>query len=55
MARFWWVNHRQTHRQEIDGNYLWSPKRRSNGALNAFSATMGRSARGDLVLSYANG
>ncbi len=36
MPRFWWVNHRQTHRQEIDGQYLWSPKRKSNGAYNEF-------------------
>ena len=55
MPRFWWVNHRQTHRQEIDGQYLWSPKRKSNGAYNQFYATMRRASPGDLVLSYANG
>jgi putative restriction endonuclease len=55
MPRFWWVNHRQTHRQEIDGNFLWSPKRKSNGAYNYFYETMRQASPGDLVLSYANG
>ena len=55
MPRYWWVNHKQTHRQEIDGRYLWSPKRRSDGARNQFYVNMRRAAPGDLVLSYANG
>ena len=25
--RYWWVNQNQTFRQEIEGGYLWSPKR----------------------------
>ena len=29
--RYWWVNQSQTFRQEIDGGYLWSPKRNENG------------------------
>jgi putative restriction endonuclease len=55
MPQYWWVNHKQTHRQEIEGNYLWSPKRRSDGARNQFYSNMRRAAPGDLVLSYANG
>lgn len=55
MPRFWWVNHKQTHRQEIDGRYLWSPKRRRDGARNQFYVNMRRAAPGDLVLSYAHG
>jgi hypothetical protein len=55
MPRFWWVNHKQTHRQEIDGNYLWSPKRKANGARNVFYENMREASPGDLVLSYANG
>ena len=27
MRRFWWVNHNKTARQEIGGEYLWSPKK----------------------------
>jgi hypothetical protein len=54
MARFWWVNHKQTVRQEIDRQYLWSPKTSSNGARNQFYDNMRRASPGDLVLSYAN-
>jgi len=35
-VRYWWVNQNQTHRQEIQGVYLWSPKRNANGARNPF-------------------
>jgi hypothetical protein len=50
---FWWVNHNQTARQEIDGQYLWSPKTESNGARSEFYNNMRRATPGDLVLSYA--
>ena len=30
--RYWWVNQNQRFWQEIDGGYLWSPKRNANGA-----------------------
>ena len=29
---FWWVNHKQTYRQETDGGYIWSPKTNANGS-----------------------
>jgi hypothetical protein len=54
MPNFWWVNHKQTAQQEIEGNYLWSPKTKSNGARNQFYDNMRRATPGDLVLSYAN-
>jgi putative restriction endonuclease len=53
MPQFWWVNHNQTARQEIDGQYLWSPKTESNGARSEFYKNMRRASPGDLVLSYA--
>jgi putative restriction endonuclease len=53
MPEFWWVNHNQTARQEIDGQYLWSPKTESNGARSEFYNNMRRATPGDLVLSYA--
>ncbi|TPL49891.1 HNH endonuclease signature motif containing protein [Mesorhizobium sp. B2-4-6] len=52
MPQFWWVNHSQTARQEIDGQYLWSPKTERNGALSEFYKNMRRATPGDLVLSY---
>lgn len=50
--RFWWVNQNQTFRQEIDGGYLWSPKRKSNGHRNAFYEFMREVAPGDIVFSF---
>ena len=35
-VRYWWVNQNQTFRQEIEGGYLWSPKRNKNGHRNPF-------------------
>jgi hypothetical protein len=32
MRQYWWVNHKQTFNQEIEHQYLWSPKTSSNGA-----------------------
>jgi len=34
MALYWWVNHKQTHKQEITGGYIWSPKKNANGRTN---------------------
>ena len=53
MPRFWWVNHNKTARQEIDGQFLWSPKFERNGARSEFYKNMRRASPGDLVLSYA--
>lgn len=47
------MNHNQTARQEIDGQYLWSPKTESNGARSEFYNNMRRAVPGDLVLSYS--
>jgi putative restriction endonuclease len=50
-VRFWWVNQKQTHRQEIGGGYLWSPKR-SARARNQFYENMKIVAPGDVVFCY---
>ena len=34
--RYWWVNQNQTYKQEFNGGYIWSPKRRANNARNPF-------------------
>ncbi|MEO8196970.1 MAG: HNH endonuclease [Thermoanaerobaculia bacterium] len=52
--RYWWVNQNQTFRQEFRGGYLWSPKRKSNGALNPFYESMREVSPGDLVFSFAD-
>jgi putative restriction endonuclease len=50
--RFWWVNQKKTHRQEIGGRYMWSPKTRSDGARNEFYLNMRRVDAGDIVFSF---
>lgn len=52
MPDYWWVNHKQTARQEINGQFLWSPKRQKNGARSVFYENMRRASPGDFVLSY---
>jgi putative restriction endonuclease len=53
--RFWWVNHKQTARQEIGGGYLWSPKREANGARSQFYENMRLAEPGDRVASFSSG
>ncbi|MGB7565896.1 MAG: hypothetical protein WBM08_14245, partial [Prochlorococcaceae cyanobacterium] len=55
MPSYWWVNHKQTYRQETDGGYIWSPKANANGARNVSYDNLTRCQRGDVVFSYANG
>lgn len=55
MRQYWWVNHKQTHSQEIEGEFLWSPKTKSNGSRSEFYANMRLASPGDFVLSFANG
>ncbi len=50
--RYWWVNQNQTYRQEVQGGYLWSPKRNANGARNPFYESMREVAPGDLIFSF---
>jgi putative restriction endonuclease len=52
--RYWWVNHKQTFRQEVDGEYLWSPKKNQNGANNESYNNMTKVMPGDIVFSFAD-
>lgn len=52
--RYWWVNHKQTYKSEVAGNFLWSPKTRSDGSRNQFYDNMREVAPGDLVFSFSN-
>jgi HNH endonuclease len=50
--RYWWVNQNQTYRHEVQGGYLWSPKRNANGARNPFYESMREVGPGDLIFSF---
>jgi hypothetical protein len=52
--RHWWVNQNQTYSQEVQGGYLWSPKRNANGARNPFYESMREVAPGDLIFSFTD-
>jgi putative restriction endonuclease len=52
--RHWWVNHKKTNRHELEGEYLWSPKKNQNGANNETYNNMLRVAPGDVVFSFAD-
>ena len=49
---YWWVNQNQTWGHEIEGGFLWSPKRNRNGNFNQFYENMRVAELGDLVFSY---
>ena len=51
---YWWVNHKQTHNEEIKGGYIWSPKKNNNGARNQSYDNMKRTRVGDIIFSFAN-
>lgn len=50
--RFWWVNQNQTYVHEIQGGYLWSPKRNAHGGRNPFYESMREVSPGDCVFSF---
>ena len=52
--RYWWVNQNQTYKDEFQGNFLWSPKLKANGARNPFYETMRQVAAGDVVFSFCD-
>ena len=52
---FWWVNHKQTYRQETEGGYVWSPKASNDGRRKVTYDNLVRCQASDVVFSYANG
>ncbi len=54
MSSYWWVNHKQTYRQETDGGYVWSPKTIKGDRRKPTYDNLNRCQPGDVVFSYAN-
>lgn len=52
---YWWVNHKQTGKVEVDEGYVWSPQKNKNGSTNQTYLNLTRTALGDIVFSYAGG
>jgi len=55
LLRHWWVNHAHSDRAEVDGSYLWLPKKNSNGSRSQSHQNMTRLAPGDIIFSNAAG
>jgi putative restriction endonuclease len=53
-SHYWWVNQNQTYKHEIRGNYLWSPKTKSDNSTNPFYDNMMRVQPGDVVFSFSD-
>lgn len=51
---YWWVNQKQTHRQEIGGGYMWSPKFQVNNNKHFSYEFMKKIQPGDIIFSYAD-
>ncbi len=51
--RYWWVNHKRTQRQELEGELLWSPRKNKGGADRESSNNMTRIMPGDVVFSFS--
>src|SRR5271156_3222806 len=51
--RYWWVNHKRTHQEELDGEFLWSPKRKQGGTDSESSNNMTKIMPGDVVFAYS--
>lgn len=52
---FWWVNHKESCKHEVERGALWSPLRKRNGAHYQAYANMALAVAGDIVISYAHG
>lgn len=52
--RYWWVNQNQTYKSEIQGGFLWSPKKKADGARNQFYENMREVACGDVIFSFCD-
>ncbi|SFB96084.1 HNH endonuclease [Pragia fontium] len=51
--RFFWVNHKQTGKQERENSYIWAPKTKSNGAQNIPYDNLLKVRKGDIIFSYS--
>lgn len=53
--KYFWVNQKQTYKQEREGGYLWAPKLGSDGKQHWGWKTMTRVNQGDIIFNNVNG
>ena len=50
--KYWWVNQNKTYREEIEGGYMWSPKKAKGNRIQQAYENMKFANVGDIVFSY---
>jgi putative restriction endonuclease len=54
-SSFWWVNHKQTGKVEIEDGYIWSPQKNKDGSSSHSYDNLPRTGLGDIIFSYIGG
>src|SRR6266850_5756723 len=54
-VKHWWVNHRQTPRQETEGGYLWTAGTSKSATGNASFENLIAVQPGDVIFSFGDG
>jgi hypothetical protein len=52
-VQYWWVNHKKTLREELEGEFLWCLKKAQSSANNESSNNMTKVMPGDVVFSFS--
>jgi len=52
--QYWWVSQNQTYKQEVPGNFMWSPKTNTSGGKVPSYEYMKDMRIGDIVFSFAD-
>lgn len=52
--KYWWVNHKQTSREELQGGYIWSPKKNKGDSFNQTYKNLTIADVGDKIISYSD-
>ncbi|SFJ31815.1 AAA domain (dynein-related subfamily) [Halobacillus dabanensis] len=52
---YWWVNQGQTAKDEIEGGFLWAPKRNKQGTPLTHHTDLLKANPGDVVFAYSQG
>lgn len=53
--KYWWVNQKQTYKQEVYEGFMWSPKLNRNGSSSNSYENMTKIEPGDVIYSYYKG
>jgi hypothetical protein len=53
-TNYWWVNHKRTHKREVQRGFIWSPKANRDGGRSEAYESMTKIRAGDVIISYAD-